>query len=57
MSVGPLKRLSEMETSMRQIATALLAILFVLAPANMQPVQDGASIPSACVKGACFVGN
>jgi hypothetical protein len=42
---------------MRQIATALLALIFVLAPANMQPVQDGASIPSACVKGACFVGN
>jgi hypothetical protein len=42
---------------MRQIATALLALLFVLAPANMQPVQDGPTFTSSCVKGACFVGN
>lgn len=42
---------------MRKLAMAMLALLFVLAPANMQPVQDGPTQTSACLKGACFVGN
>jgi hypothetical protein len=46
-----------MEAPMRLITTALLALFFVLAPANLQPVQDGPTFTSACVKGACFVGN
>ena len=46
-----------METHMRQIAAAMLALIFVLAPANLQPVQDGPTQTSGCFKGACFVGN
>ena len=42
---------------MRKMTAALLALFFVLAPANLQPVQDGPTFTSACLKGACFVGD
>ena len=42
---------------MRMITSALLALFFVLAPANLQPIQDGPTSTSGCVKSACFVGN
>jgi hypothetical protein len=54
---GAVDAVIRMETRMRMITTGLLALFFLLAPANMQPVQDGPTTTSGCVKSACFVGS